>query len=46
MELVGYSYEEGLNEMSLQSRDDYITMITVGCQKIAPKGTVHTVHIE
>lgn len=30
MELVGYSYEEGLNEMSLQSRDDYITMITVG----------------
>ena len=33
MELVGYSYEEGLNEMSLQSRDDYITMITVGCKK-------------
>ena len=33
MELVGYSYEEGLNEMSLQSRDDYITMITVGSQK-------------
>ena len=30
IELVGYSYEEGLNEMSLQSRDDYITMITVG----------------
>ena len=33
MELVGYSYEEGLNEMSLQSRDDYITMITVGTKK-------------
>lgn len=33
LELVGYSYEEGLNEMSLQSGDDYITMITVGCKK-------------
>ena len=33
MELVGYSYEEGLNEMSLQSCDDYITMITVGTKK-------------
>ncbi len=37
MELVGYSYEEGLNEMSLQSSDDYITMITVGCQKKQPQ---------
>lgn len=42
MELVGYSYEEGLNEMSLQSRDDYITMITVGCRKNVPKEAVHT----
>ena len=33
MELFGYAYEEGLNEMSLQGRDDYITMITVGCRK-------------
>lgn len=33
LELVGYSYEDGLNEMSLQSRDDYITMITVGSKK-------------
>lgn len=33
LELVGYSYEEGLNEMSLQNRDDYITMITVGIKK-------------
>lgn len=33
MELVGYSYEEGLNEISLQGRDDYITMITVGSKK-------------
>ena len=33
IELVGYSYEEGLNEMSLQSRDDYVTMITVGIKK-------------
>ena len=37
MELVGYSYKERLNEASLQSRDDYITMLTVGCRKIAPK---------
>lgn len=28
--LVGYAYEEGLNEMSLQGREDYITMVTVG----------------
>ena len=28
-ELCGYAYEEGLNEMSLQNREDYITMITV-----------------
>jgi len=33
MELFGYAYEEGLNEMSLQHRDNYITMITVGCKK-------------
>lgn len=32
LELFGYAYEEGLNEMSLQGRDDYITMITVGCK--------------
>ncbi len=29
LELFGYAYEEGLNEMSLQHREDYITMITV-----------------
>ena len=33
LELVGYSYEEGLNEISLQSREDYITMITVGVRE-------------
>lgn len=33
MELTGYSYEEGLNEMSLRGRDDYITMLTVGCRR-------------
>lgn len=33
LELFGYAYEEGLNEMSLQDRNDYITMITVGCKK-------------
>ena len=27
--LSGYAYEEGLNEMSIQGRDDYITMITI-----------------
>lgn len=29
LELSGYAYEEGLNEMSLQERKDYITMITI-----------------
>lgn len=33
MELLGYAYEEGLNEMSLQGRDAYITMITIRCNK-------------
>ncbi len=33
IKLKGYSYEEGLNEMSLQDRDDYITMITIECEK-------------
>jgi len=33
IELVGFAYEEGLNEMSLQGRDDYITMITIGCKR-------------
>lgn len=33
LELSGYAYEEGLNEMSLRGRDDYITMITIGCGK-------------
>lgn len=27
--LSGYAYEEGLNEMSIQGGDDYITMITI-----------------
>lgn len=34
MKLKGYAYEEGLNEMSLRDREDYITMITVACEKI------------
>lgn len=33
MELCGFAYEEGLNEMSLRGRDDYITMITIGCKR-------------
>lgn len=36
IDLFGYAYEEGLNEMSLQDRDDYITMITIGCKKGMP----------
>ena len=32
LELGGYAYEEGLNEMWLRNRDDYITMITVQCE--------------
>ena len=32
LELFGYAYEEGLNEMSLKNREDYITMIAVGCK--------------
>lgn len=28
--LYGYAYEEGLNEMFLKNKDEYITMITVG----------------
>lgn len=35
LELYGYAYEEGLNEMALKGQDDYITMITVGCKKKA-----------
>lgn len=29
--LTGYAYEEGLNEMSLENKDHYITMITIKC---------------
>lgn len=38
LELPGYAYEEGLNEMSLQNREDYITMVTVGLQKCRQGG--------
>lgn len=33
LEICGYAYEEGLNEMTLQRREDYITCITVACRK-------------
>ncbi len=33
LELSGYAYEEGLNEISLKNREDYITMLTVGCKE-------------
>lgn len=29
LELTGYAYEEGLNEMTLNTQNDYITMITI-----------------
>ncbi len=32
--LEGFAYEEGLNELSIKSGNDYITMITVKCKKI------------
>lgn len=31
--LSGYAYEEGLNEISLQHREDYITMVTIAYKK-------------
>ena len=33
LRLFGHAYEEGLNEMSLKRAEDYITMITVGCER-------------
>lgn len=33
LELYGYAYEEGLNELTLQRREDYITMITIACRE-------------
>lgn len=30
--LYGYAYEEGLNELSLPSREEYVTMVTVPCR--------------
>ena len=30
--LYGYAYEEGLNELSLPSREEYATMVTVPCR--------------
>lgn len=32
-ELTGYAYEEGLNEMSIASENEYMTMITIGVKK-------------
>lgn len=31
--LTDYAYEEGLNEMAIRTQDDYVTMITIPCQK-------------
>ena len=35
IQLSGYAYEEGLNEMSLQDKHEYITMITIKCDPIS-----------
>ena len=34
LKLTGYAYEDGLNEMALQNKDDYITMITIKCDPL------------
>ncbi len=31
--LDGHAYEEGLNEMSIEDQNDYITMITIKCSE-------------
>ena len=31
--LTGHAYEEGLNEMAIQSQQDYVTMITIPCEE-------------
>ena len=31
--LTGYAYEEGLNEMSIKTQSDYVTMITIRCEE-------------
>ncbi|WP_182201331.1 MerR family transcriptional regulator [Paraliobacillus salinarum] len=31
--LTGYAYEEGINEMTIASMDDYITQISIRCEK-------------
>ena len=33
LELNGYAYEEGFNELSLQKSEEYITMITIHCRE-------------
>ncbi|MEG1633934.1 MAG: MerR family transcriptional regulator [Oscillospiraceae bacterium] len=32
LKLVGYSYEEGLNEMAISSSEEYVTQITIMCE--------------
>ena len=33
MRLTGYAYEEGINEMAISAMDEYITQITIRCEK-------------
>ena len=35
LRLTGHAYEEGLNEMSISDRSDYITMITIKCDNLS-----------
>lgn len=33
LSLIGHAYEEGLNEMAIKNQSDYVTMITIRCEK-------------
>lgn len=32
LKLTGYAYEEGLNEIAIKTKSDYVTMITIRCE--------------
>ncbi len=33
LELIGYAYEEGINEISLHSSEEYLTLIQIQCRE-------------
>lgn len=33
LELIGYAYEEGINEISLHSPEEYLTLIQIQCRE-------------